>query len=923
MTSSLTGQRLGNYEIGPLVGAGGMGQVYRAHDEKLHRSVAIKVLLPAVATDSERLARFNREAQVLASLNHPNIAHIHGVEQGPDGPLLVLEFVDGPTLADRIANRALPVDESIAIARQIADALEAAHERGVIHRDLKPANIKVSDDGVVKILDFGLAKALDPQTGDPGSLAHSPTITSPAMTQAGIILGTAAYMSPEQAKGRVVDKRTDVWAFGCVLFEMITGKRAFEGEDVTETIAAVVRGEPDWAALPANTPAQIRLLLKRSLEKDRRARISDIGVARFLLNEKLDNDAPAQPLAAAKSPRPAAVLAVVGLIVGAAVVAAAWAALTERTDAVAATAVRFEYTPPATQPLVLQGNDHDLAIAPDGSYVVYRSGRVDVTQSRLMIRMLNETNAREIPGTSNARNPFVSPDGRWIAYFVGPELRRVSVGGGAPMPISRVGGAPRGASWGDDGYIVFATGDSNGLYRVAASGGDPQVLLAANAERREQMVNPHVLPGSKNVLFTSFMGSDYLGVSVQALDVATGARKTVLSGAADPFFIVPGYLAYATVNSPNDAQARFGAALRVIRFDPAKTATDGDPVTVADPIMMGTTGAANYSASRRGDLVYLPGSLGTGGVGARPRTLVWVDRKGGETPIDAPPRAYAVPRLSPDGTRIALDVRDQTNDIWIWDINRHALSLLNRDNGQDMSPNWTADSKKVIWTSTRSGGNPNLFSMAADGSGVPESLTTQAGMQFPTSLTPDGRTALVFGAGGTLTDIYVVNFDEPGRKQKPLIALPSAAEFDAEISPDGKWVAYHSNESGEFQVYVRPFPNVDARRSQVSTNGGTRAAWTRNGHELTYLSKDGDMMSVTVQTAGGAFSAAPPVRLFKSPYLVGASILGLDLRGYDVTPDGQRFVMIKQPDNAGTTSLTGMIVVLNLISELKEHLPIP
>ena len=436
----LSGRKLGNYDVGPLVGSGGMGEVYRGRDTSLNRDVAIKVLLPAVAADQERLARFNREAQVLASLNHPHIAQIHGVEQSDAGPLLVLEYVAGPTLADRVAEGPIPIDEALTIARQIADALEAAHERGVIHRDLKPANIKVSEDGAVKVLDFGLAKAVDQGSGigDQGSgeRANSPTITTPAMTQAGLILGTAAYMSPEQAKGRVVDKRSDVWAFGCVLYEMLTGTRAFGGEDVTDTIAAVVRGEPDWSALPPDVPPQIRLLLKRCLEKDRRARISDIGVARFLMNEPTatTGQVPAPPIAAPASRFRFGIAAAAGLLVGA--LLAAWG-LSSRTSSSPVRAVSFTITPPANQRLLPQVNDHNVVFAPDGSFVIYRGGEGSALQSNLMFRAVNELEPRLLPGTTNARHPFISPDGRWVGFFVGPELHKVAVGGGAAVLICR------------------------------------------------------------------------------------------------------------------------------------------------------------------------------------------------------------------------------------------------------------------------------------------------------------------------------------------------------------------------------------------------------------------------------------------------------------------------------------------------------
>ena len=917
--SSLSGQRLGAYDVGPLLGAGGMGEVYRARDAKLNRDVAIKVLLPAVANDTERLARFRREAQMLASLNHPGIAQIHGLEDSASGPFLVMELVNGATLADRIAVAAIPVDEAIAIARQIVDALEAAHERGIIHRDLKPANIKVCDDGSVKILDFGLAKALDPQSGvAAGSLAHSPTITSPAMTQAGLILGTAAYMSPEQAKGRVVDKRTDVWAFGCVLYEMLTGRRAFGGEDVTDTIAAIVRGEPEWTALPADTPPQIRLLLQRCLEKDRKARISDIGVARFLMNETLS--APGAAVTASpRSRRTAVVAAAIGLAIGAVVTAAIWRTWSpppERT-----TPVRFVFTPPAAQPIVVQGTDRDLAITPDGSFIVYRSGASAQLQLSLSIRGVNELEPRLLPGTNNGRFPFISADGRWVGFQAGNEIRKVAITGGQAEVVCRIL-ALRGASWGDDDFIVFAS--PAGLQRVSAAGGEPTSLTSIDPDKVEAHVLPHVLPGSKWVVFTVHPGTDYLAARLEALEIATGRRKVIVPAGHDAMYVNSGHLVYGLTNAASDAATRFQASLRAVRFDPVRAEVIGESLPLVEQVRVGASPTLNYSVSRRGDLVYVPG---TAPIPPTERTLTWVNRKGQETAIAAEPRAYAMARISPDGARVALDVRDQVMDIWIWDLNRQTLSSLNRHPSQDMSPIWTPDSKRVIWTSTRGGGNPNLYWQAADGSGEPERLTVHFGNQFPTSTTPDGAFVTWFGASGTTangTDLFRLAMKDPARKVEPLLAA-AGMDFGAEVSPDGRWLAYHSNNSGEFQVYVRPYPNVQDGREQVSRAGGSRPAWSRDGRELFYLDGDNLLTAVAVPAAVGArFTSGPPIQILKKKYYAGATLLGLDLRAYDVAPDGQRFLMIKDPEPAPGTSQTAvsLVVVLNWVEELKARLPV-
>ena len=913
--SSLSGHRLGAYEVGPSIGVGGMGEVYRARDSKLNRDVAIKVLLPAVADDSERLARFRREAQTLASLNHPGIAQIHGLEDNASGPFLVMELVNGPTLADRIAAGPIPADEAIAIARQIVDSLEAAHERGIIHRDLKPANIKVCDDGTVKILDFGLAKALDPQSTS-GTLADSPTITSPAMTQAGVILGTAAYMSPEQAKGRAVDKRTEVWAFGCVLYEMLTGRRAFAGEDVTDTIAAIVRGEPEWSALPADTPPQIRLLLRRSLEKDRKARIPDIGVARFLLNETFPAPSVAAP-AAPRSRRATVMAAIVGLAIGAIVIAMMWLIWSPQPQP--ATPVRFVFTPPAAQPIVIQGTDRDLAITPDGSFIVYRSGASAQLQLSLSIRGVNELEPRLLPGTNNGRFPFISADGRWVGFQAGQEIRKVSITGGQAEVICRIL-AMRGASWGDDDFIIFAA--PNGLQRVSAAGGEPSPLTRIDRDKPEAHLLPHVLPGSKWVVFTVHPGSDYLASRLEALEIATGRRKVIVPAGHDAMYVNSGHLVYGLTNAASDAATRFQASLRAVRFDPVRAEVIGESLPLVEQIRVGASPTLNYSVSRRGDLIYVPG---TAPVTPIERTLTWVNRKGQETAIAAEPRAYAMARISPDGARVALDVRDQMMDIWIWDLNRQTLSSLNRHPSQDLSPIWTPDSKRVIWTSTRGGGNPNLYWQSADGSGEPERLTVHSNNQFPTSSTPDGAFVTLFGASATTangTDLFRLAMKDPARKVEPLLAA-AGMDFGGEVSPDGRWLAYHSNNSGEFQVYVRPYPNVQESREQVSRAGGSRPAWSRDGRELFYLDGENLLTSVAVPAVVGArFTSGPPIKILNKKYHAGASLLGLDLRAYDVAPDAQRFLMIKEPESApGTQPAVNMVVVLNWVEELKARLP--
>ncbi len=900
-----------------------MGEVYRGRDFKLNRDVAIKVLLPAVASDAERLARFNREAQVLASLNHPNIGQIHGIADSDSGPLLILEFVDGPTLADRIARGPLPMDDAIAIAKQIADALEAAHERGIVHRDLKPANIKVDDHGHVKVLDFGLAKAAEQGLGtrDQGSgdLANSPTITSPAMTQAGLILGTAAYMSPEQAKGRPVDKRSDVWAFGCVLYEMLTGTRAFGGEDVTDTIAAVVRGEPDWTKLPASTPSQIQLLLKRCLEKDRKARISDVGVARFLLNENIE--APGAS-AAAGGTRRAPVVAIAALLLGAILGAGAWA-LSSRTNTSPPSVVHFELRPPDSTRILL-GAGLPMAVAPDGSFAIYRAMRPEGEGRQadvLMIHTWKELEPRELPDTRLARAPFISPDGKWIGFFAPQRIRKVPVAGGQAVDIAEFRGLPFSASWGDDGYIVFSTSEVEGLQRVSANGGEVTALTTPARSKRDRHVTPHVLPGSRFVLFTE-VDSVVLNWTVQAVEVATGAVKTVMADAYQAAYMNSGHLLYATTTPMAVAQRQGRASVRAVRFNSDRAEPIGEPVTVAEPVgFAAPTMIGSFAVSPNGVLVYFPEVPS----GQSPeRQLVWVDRNGVETPIPVPQRDYGIARLSPDGGKVVMDVvRQDSSGIWIWDLNRQTFSPVNREPSLNTIPIWMPDGRRVIWSSTRDG-SPKLFAQAADGTGQVERISTGAGTQFATSVSSDGRTVLMFGTGLSATgsfDIGTVTLGGGPADPKAIVATPER-DFGGELSPDGKWLAYHSTESGESQVYVRPYPNVDAGRWQVSNAGGSRAVWSRDGRELFYLNRQGFLTSVAIlPAAGGEFSAGLPKQILKTAYVPGRTTLGLDVRAYDVSPDGQRFLMLKEVEQEDRAQPPRLAVMLNLVDELKARLP--
>jgi serine/threonine-protein kinase len=938
------GTKLGSYEVLTQLGAGGMGEVYRARDTKLAREVALKILPDAFVRDPTRLARFQREAQLLAALNHPNIAAIYGLEEANGSQFLVLELVEGGTLQQKLVARdpglatatppapgpqtrqGLPIDEALAIARQVGDALEAAHDKGIIHRDLKPANIAFALDGTVKVLDFGLAKAVEGSSAG-ARQDESPTL-SLAATQMGVILGTAAYMSPEQAKGRPTDRRTDVWAFGCVLYEMLTGTRAFDGEDLTDTIAAVVRGEPDWNRLPRKLPPHVRSMLRRCLEKDRKQRLADISVALFLLNEPAStrtsrDRAPSWRMAATI----AASVVVAAIVIGGVL----WF---RRPAAGPAFVTRFAIVPPAAQLLALQGADRDVAISSDGTQLVYRG-----QNGQLLVRPFDQLDARPLAGITGARSPFVSPDGRWIGFFsISGELKKVSITGGPPITLCRYVGGARSASWGVDDAIVFASNDlTAGLLSVPAGGGEPKVLTKPDTAHGESdHFYPFVLPGGGAVLFTiTPTGQTPENAQIAVLDLRTGQRKTLIRGGSHAEYVD------ASIGSGRNSSGQGGyivyavsGTLRAVRFDLATLEVTSDPVPVAEAVAMSPTGAANYAVSKTGTLVYVPG--GAGGVVA-PRSLLWVTRQGREEPTKAPPRAYTLPRLSPDGSRVALDIRDQENDIWIWDVKRETLSRTTFDPGADQFPVWTPDSKRVIFGSTRGGGVQNLFRRAADNTGTVERLTTSPNLQLPLSISPDGRRVLLLDiAPKTGNDIMMLTLGDqasgpPGgaaaqargsadpangpRREASALIQTSFGELNAEVSPDGRWVAYESNESGQNQVYVRPFPSVDSGHGQISTSGGTRPLWARSGRELFYLDASNALASVAVQASGTTFNPGNPGKIMDFRYFAGNAS-----RTYDVSPDGGRFLVIK--DNAGgdqNTAPASLIVVERWTEELKAR----
>jgi serine/threonine-protein kinase len=884
------GMKLGAYEIRSALGAGGMGEVYRAHDSKLGRDVAVKILPESFAQDPERIGRFNREAHVLASLNHPHIAAIYGLEQDSSTQFLVLELVDGETLAQKQRtgeSRGLPIAEALTIARQIAEALEAAHEKGIIHRDLKPANIALTAADQVKILDFGLSKALEGSGSD--AAMNSPTLTA-AATRAGVILGTAAYMSPEQAKGRVADKRSDVWAFGCVLYEMLTGKRAFEGEDVSDTLASVLRGEPDWNALPASLPAPIRALIVNCLQKDRKQRIGDFAVVRYVLAAPQ-----AVTPAAAATPAPRGRFTIGFWAAAAASLAVAAGAgwlVKPASQASERTVTRFPIPVSADQRFIPSAlGRHVIAISPDGTHAVY------AVNSQLYLRAFDQLEAAPIRGTNESPyEPFYSSDGQWIGYYANGHLKKIPIGGGAPTTLCEAG-LPWGVWW-DGDRVLFGAGP-DGIFEVPAGGGMPKLIISAKPS--EFLHGPQLLPGGRAVLFTigsaGAVSGGWSNAAIAVESLETSERKVLVRGGTDAHYVSTGHLIYGR-----------DGVLFANAFDIAKLELRGGPMAMIEGVATaggGLTGAMQLAISPAGTVAYLPSTPGA------MTTLAWRGRDGVDTPIAAPPHAYSVPRVSPDGTRIAVHATDQDNDIWVWDTRNETLTRLTFDKGVDGYPVWTRDGSRVIYVSSGLG-TPNLAWKMADGTGQPEVLMQQppaSNGALVLQMTPFDGKSVVYSVG-VPARIELVPL-EGERNARALLSQPGFHQRGGDVSPDGRWMAYYSDESGVFQVYVRPFPDVDSGRWQVSADGGTLPKWNPKGGELFYI--DGKSRLVSVNVASGAtFSFG------KATVLWDASDTAPNFRNYDPSPDGTRFAVAVMPRLRGTTQF---VVVQNWIEELKQRLP--
>ena len=889
-----SGTKLGHYEISALLGKGGMGEVWRARDTKLGREVAIKTLPEEFAKDADRVARFRREAQLLASLNHPNIAAIHGFEEDNGTHFLVLELVEGDTLADQLKRGSIPVDESLKLALQIAEALEAAHDKGVIHRDLKPANVKVTPDGKVKVLDFGLAKAFEGD-GSELDIANSPTLSMQA-TQQGIILGTAAYMSPEQARGETTDNRADIWAFGCVLFEMLTGTKTWTGRTVTDVIAALVAREPDWKRLPPNLHPRIRFLLERCLEKESKDRYHGIDEARLDIQKAVAEPGVSltQPVAAVVHARPQSKLPWVAAIVFWIVIAgvAVWNLKPEPSGAVA----RFVLPDVA---IALSGNNIDLAISPDGRYIVYPAAGGD----GLYVRPIDQLEETQIASGTTPLTPFFSPDSAWVGFRDntgggGGTLMKVSILGGPTLLITDLPSNLRGASWGPDDDIIFGTLDTvNGLMRVSAGGGEPELLTTP--EPGQTHVWPEILPDGSAVLFTITSGAGADDFQIAVLDLDTGEQRVLIPGGANPRYVSTGHIVYGIQGS-----------LRAVAFDAARREILSDPVPVLGGVDTRPQGAAEYAVSSDGSLVYL---TDTGPVALGSNTLVWVDRQGNVEPLGTPNRDYSFPRISPDGQRVLVESEP---DLWLFDIIRQTLTRLTFEAVAGLGL-WTRDGEYVTYR----GGNRDLFWTRADGSGAEEQLTTEGDIQHnPTSWSPDGQFLAHSqnpGVGGVGDrDIWIMPLD--GDREPSPFLQTRFNEAAAMISPDGSWLAYVSDESGRNEVYVLPFPGPGGK-AQISTEGGGDPQWARDGQELFYLNGN-QMMAVDIET-DPAFTAGTPSLLFEISF---RPSLGGRNAPYDVTADGQQFVMVQEIGIADSEVEPPQInIVQNWFEELKERVPVP
>ena len=859
----MIGTRLGHYDISSRLGAGGMGEVFLATDSTLGRTVAIKMLPEPFARDPERIARLEREARILASLNHPNIAAIHGFERSDHGSFVVMELVEGETLAERILRGPLPLDEALPIARQICEALESAHEKGIVHRDLKPANIKILSDNRVKVLDFGLAKAIDSPISSP-DVANSPTLTI-AATGAGLILGTAAYMSPEQARGRQVDRRADIFAFGCVLFEMLSGKPAFRGEDAAEILAHVLSHEPAWGALPADLPPRVRELLRLCLQKDVRKRRRDAGD--LVIDIEQIGLEPPPTAAHAAAPR-----FVWWGWIAAAVCAAA-------VIGVSAFALRTEPVPQEMRVSVMTPTKgfSEFALSPDGMSVVI----CGIGVQTLWLQRLDRTDAQTIPVNTDARFPFWSPDGRSFGYWSANKLWRISSGGGPPVPLAETPSAFSGSTVNQDGTMVFATSLASPLFRASRPGEPPVAITRLESTRAFGHMQPRFLPDGRHFLFFATGSPDVQGVYLGSLDSTDTKRLTASDAHGE--YLEPGYVAYVGQG-----------ALMVRRLDVDRGELVGDAQVLAESVAYtSATGRGAFSVSANGRIVYRSRA-------ADRRQLVWYDRTTNRsTPIGDPEsNGQEVAELSPDGRRVALDRTVQGNrDIWLLDLSRGSVPRFTFDPAQDGMPVWSPDSKQIVYESKRKGPY-DLYVKGVDGAAVERALLESPYDKWPMDWSRDGAYILYYETNPkTSGDLKALAMTKRDQKTDsiPVATTPFDENF-GQFSPDGRWVAYQTSESGRPEIVLQSFPNPSTRR-QVSSDGGSAPRWSHDGKELYFVSSESRLMAVKLDISPGSIEPAAPVALLQT------RLAGVPKHQYSVAADG-RFLINEVVDDSASSLLT-------------------
>jgi eukaryotic-like serine/threonine-protein kinase len=877
------GTRLGPYEILSPLGAGGMGEVYKAKDTRLERTVAVKVLPSRLSTSPESRQRFEREAKTISQLSHPHICALHDVGREGDVSYLVMEFLEGETLSARLANGPLPLEQVLRYGREIADALDKAHRQGIVHRDLKPANVMLTKSGV-KLLDFGLAKAAAVPSQQ-SSLTALPT--QQGLTQEGTILGTFQYMAPEQLEGKEADARTDIFAFGAVLYEMATGRKAFAGTSQASLISQIMTAEPpSISSLQPMSPAALDRVVRKSLAKDPEARwqsAADLGSELLWIAEGSQSGAAAPAVARRRGKR--LVQGLVIAIAAATVATAATWAIARRNARGERLVTRLAVPIPAGDTLV-RSQYTDLVISPDGRRVVYVGRRADKTQ--LFQRALDSADVSAIPGTEGASSPFFSPDGQWVGFYAGQKIKKVAPSGGVAT-ICDAQGSLLGATWGRDDTIVFPKTWTSGLVRVSASGGTPQPLttVSATGENRGHLW-PEFLPGDKAILFTIYTGGSLEDYQVAAVSLATGKETVLVKGGTYGRYSASGHLLYVRAG-----------ILYAVPFDVERLEIKGTAVPVVEDVFENTNGAADFAVARDGTLTYSHGGLQIG-----ERALLWIDRKGAATPASKIKRPFTLPAISPDGRRVAITVQAETYDVWVLDLERDSLTRLSFGK-DDTQPLWSPDGKKIVYNSSQAGAY-NLYVRAADGSGSEERLTSNPDSDAARSFSPDGKLVVFDRWHPGVSEIWVCPMDKPA-EARPL--LKGSFDYNAgNVSPDGRWLAYMSDESARNEVYVTAFPSPSGKW-QISTEGADfHPLWSPSGNEIFYINGR-KVMRVAVSTSG-TFSASRPEVLFEGDY-----------ESWTLAPDGKHFLVVK--DETAVSSPNHFDVVLNWFEDLKRRTSAP